>query len=319
MATPSLIASYEVLSTSNDLSSLDTPSFTPSNGEVIVVKAVSESFNNPDVTTVTGGGQSYTSQVYYSVSAHSVLRITTAVISGSPGSMTVSQAFGGTGGWHSMVVERWGSAQLAGSPAVASGESLGAPSLDISTVADGSVVSWAAGDWNATAPGTPAYRSSAVQDGLHDKSGTTSYVAYFAYQVTSTAGTQTMGLTSPSGQKASIGGIEIQGVVTTPTVTTQAVTNLTATTATGNGTVVSDGGDTITERGVCWSTSLNPTTSDSKATSAGTTGSYNVSITGLTNGTLYHARAYAINTNGTSYGSDVTFRPYAVDVGWFRA
>jgi hypothetical protein len=319
MATPSLIASYEVLSPTADITSLDTPAFTPSNGEVIIVKAAAESFDNPDITTVSGGSQSYTSRVYVSTSSNSVVRINTAVISGSPGSMTVSQAFSGTGGWRSIVVERWGNAQLAGTPAVASGGVTGAPSLDIVTVADGSAVSWVSGDWNAVAPGTPAYRSGATQDGLHDKSGTVSYVAYFAYQITTTAGTQTMGLTSPGGQKASIGGIEIQGVAGLATVTTQPVTDLTATTATGNGTVVSDGGDTITERGVCWSTSLNPTTSDSKATSAGTTGVYTVSMTGLSNGTLYHARAYAINTNGTSYGADVTFRPYAVDSAWMRA
>ncbi|HET9412139.1 MAG TPA: hypothetical protein VFO38_04810 [Candidatus Saccharimonadales bacterium] len=319
MATPSLIASYEVLSPTADLTSLDTPAFTPNNGEVLIVKAASESFNNPDIGAASGGGQTFTSRVYEATSSNSVIRIHSAIVSGSPGSMTVSQAFGGTGGWRSIVVERWGSATLAGSPAVNSGVSTGAPSLTVTTVADGSVVSWVSADWNAVAPGTPAYRSSATQDGLHDKSGTTSYVAYFAYQVTTTAGTQTIGLTAPGSQQATIGGIEIQGVITTPTVTTQAVTELTVTTATGNGTVVADGGETITERGVCWSTSLNPTTSDSKATSAGTTGSYSVSITGLSNGTLYYARAYAINANGTSYGDNVTFRPYAVNVGWIRA
>ena len=125
-----------------------------------------------------------------------------------------------------------------------------------------------------------------------------------------------MGLTSPGSQLAAIGGIEIQGL-SAPTVLSLPVTNVALTTATGNGVVVADGGDTVTERGVCWSTSLNPTTSDSKATSAGTVGSYTVSITGLTNGTLYHARAYAINSVGTSYGNDVTFQPFAVSTAWF--
>ena len=318
MATPSLIASYEVLSPTADITSLDTPSFTPSNGEVLIVKAAAESFDNPVVGAASGGGQSFTSRLHFSNSANAVIRVHTAIVSGSPGSMTVSQAFSLNGGWRSIVVERWGNATLAGSPAVNSGESVGAPSLTVTTVADGSVVSWVSADWNAIAPGTPAYRSSAIQDGFHDKSPS-NYVAYYAYQVTTTAGSQTIGLTSPGGQKASIGGIEVQGLASAPTVTTQAVTNLAATTATGNGTVVSDGADTITERGVCWSTSLNPTTSDSKATSAGTTGAYTVSITGLTNGTLYHARAYAINSLGTSYGSDVTFQPYVVSTAWLSA
>lgn len=92
-----------------------------------------------------------------------------------------------------------------------------------------------------------------------------------------------------------------------PTVTTQAVSVIDKTTATGNGNVTSDGGDTITERGTVYSTSENPTTSDTKDTAAGTTGAFTTSIDTLTKGTLYHVRAYAINSVGTSYGSDVTF------------
>jgi hypothetical protein len=114
-------------------------------------------------------------------------------------------------------------------------------------------------------------------------------------------------------------GTNISAAGGTPTVTTDSITNVGGTTATGNGTVSSDGGSTITERGVCWSTSANPTTSDSKATTSGTTGSYSVSITGLSNNTIYHARAYAVNANGTSYGADVTFRMYNVSLSWLRA
>lgn len=95
---------------------------------------------------------------------------------------------------------------------------------------------------------------------------------------------------------------------TAPTVTTQAVTSITDTTATGNGNVTDDGGETITERGVCWNTSGTPTTSDSTATSAGTTGAFTASMTGLTSNTFYYVRAYAINSEGTSYGEEVTFR-----------
>lgn len=114
-------------------------------------------------------------------------------------------------------------------------------------------------------------------------------------------------------------GTSVQSAPTTPVVTTDSITNIGGTTATGNGTVVSDGGSTITERGFCWSTSANPTTSDSKATTAGTTGSYSTTITGLSNGTTYHARAYATNANGTTYGTDTTFQVYNVSISWFRA
>ena len=96
-------------------------------------------------------------------------------------------------------------------------------------------------------------------------------------------------------------------ILSAPTVSTQAVSDIDITTATGEGTVISDGGATITERGVVWALTSNPTTANSKATKAGTTGSYTADITGLTGGVLYHVRAYAINSEGTSYGSDVSF------------
>lgn len=96
-------------------------------------------------------------------------------------------------------------------------------------------------------------------------------------------------------------------VAVAPTVTTNAASSITSVGATGNGSVDSDGGATVTERGFVWSTSVNPTTSDSKVTVAGTTGSYSGSITSLTASTLYHYRAYAINSVGTSYGADTTF------------
>ena len=92
-----------------------------------------------------------------------------------------------------------------------------------------------------------------------------------------------------------------------PTVTTQAVSGVHSVTATGNGNVTDDGGGTITERGVVVSTSANPTTANDKFTSAGTTGAFVAPITERAVSTLYHVRAFATNSAGTSYGDDVTF------------
>ena len=94
-----------------------------------------------------------------------------------------------------------------------------------------------------------------------------------------------------------------------PTVTTVSpITSVARTTASGGGNVTSDGGATVTARGVVWSTSINPTVALSTKTSDGTgTGSFVSSLTGLTCNTLYHVRAYATNSVGTSYGSDITF------------
>lgn len=97
-----------------------------------------------------------------------------------------------------------------------------------------------------------------------------------------------------------------------PDVTTSAVTDIDITTATGNGEVVEDGGQTITQRGVCWNTVGTPTIANSTATTSGTTGVFSVSMTGLTAGTLYYVRAFATNATGTSYGETVTFTTVSV-------
>lgn len=99
--------------------------------------------------------------------------------------------------------------------------------------------------------------------------------------------------------------------ISSPTVTTSAVTNITQTTAQGGGNVTNDGGASVTQRGICWGTSHNPTTSGSHAASGTGTGSYTVQMTGLTANTTYYVRAYAINSQGTSYGDEITFSTLA--------
>mgnify|MGYP000134237495 CR=1 FL=1 len=86
-----------------------------------------------------------------------------------------------------------------------------------------------------------------------------------------------------------------------------AASDITETTATSGGNTTSDGGSTITARGVCWSTSQNPTVTDAKTVDSGTTGSYTSAITGLTAGTTYYVRTYATNANGTTYGAQISF------------
>ena len=92
-----------------------------------------------------------------------------------------------------------------------------------------------------------------------------------------------------------------------PEVTTSQATNIQQTTATGGGNVTSDGGATVTARGVCWSTSHNPTISGSHTTDGTGTGSFTSSLTGLAANTTYYVRAYATNSQGTSYGNEVSF------------
>ena len=92
-----------------------------------------------------------------------------------------------------------------------------------------------------------------------------------------------------------------------PTVVTTSASNITQTTATCGGNVVSDGGASVTARGVCWSTSQNPTIAGNHTTDGSGIGSFTSSLTGLTSGTTYYVRAYATNSVGTVYGDEVYF------------
>jgi hypothetical protein len=105
-------------------------------------------------------------------------------------------------------------------------------------------------------------------------------------------------------------------VVTLPVVTTNSITNITPTTATGGGYVNSSGGGIVTARGVCWSTSTNPTISDSHTTNGSGTGSFTSSLTGLSTETTYYVRAYATNNAGTAYGNQQSFATNnAIEIG----
>jgi len=74
--------------------------------------------------------------------------------------------------------------------------------------------------------------------------------------------------------------------------------------------VSSDGGYALTARGVCWNTIGSPTISDSKTSDGTGTNNCTSSITGLSNGNTYYFRAYATNSNGTSYSNSISFVYY---------
>jgi uncharacterized protein (TIGR02145 family) len=91
------------------------------------------------------------------------------------------------------------------------------------------------------------------------------------------------------------------------TITTTTVTNISGTTAVSGGNITNNGGSLVTQRGVCYSTSANPTTANSTIISGSGTGSFTSNLTALTANTTYYVRAYAINSSGTSYGNQVSF------------
>jgi gliding motility-associated-like protein len=92
-----------------------------------------------------------------------------------------------------------------------------------------------------------------------------------------------------------------------PTVTTTAASAIASATATLAGNVTSDGAIAVTDRGIVYGTSTNPTTANTKVAMGTGTGVFSQQVTGFNSNTLYHFRAYAINAAGISYGSDLTF------------
>ena len=94
-----------------------------------------------------------------------------------------------------------------------------------------------------------------------------------------------------------------------PTVTTNTVSNISATSATCGGNVTSDGNSAVTAKGVCWSTSQNPTIANNKTNDGQGLGAFTSNITGLTTATSYYVRAYATNSNGTGYGEQRICKP----------
>ncbi len=96
-------------------------------------------------------------------------------------------------------------------------------------------------------------------------------------------------------------------LVTPPTVLTQDISNITNCSAMCGGDVVNSGGANVIARGVCWSTTQNPTVNNNHTTDGAGIGAFVSSLTNLQEGTTYYVRAYATNSVGTAYGAERSF------------
>jgi len=83
--------------------------------------------------------------------------------------------------------------------------------------------------------------------------------------------------------------------------------NVTATTAEYGATITNDNGQTVSSRGICWSTKIDPTVKDSVKTSGQGIGIFTATIVNLKPATTYYIRAFAINAAGTKYGGTLSF------------
>jgi len=81
--------------------------------------------------------------------------------------------------------------------------------------------------------------------------------------------------------------------------------SITSNTANSGGVINSDGGSSITSRGIVWGTSAGSSTYS--VTSGTGVGTFTSAMTGLTSGVTYYVRAYATNSLGTKYGSEISF------------
>jgi uncharacterized protein (TIGR02145 family) len=92
-----------------------------------------------------------------------------------------------------------------------------------------------------------------------------------------------------------------------PVLSTSGIGEISQTSANAYGDIISDGGSTLVERGICWSVSPTPTISDQKASAGNETGRYSIVMEGLQPESTYYFRAYATNSLGTAYGIILTF------------
>lgn len=124
------------------------------------------------------------------------------------------------------------------------------------------------------------------------KSGTTYYVRAYA---TNSAGTG-------YGEQVTLATLK-----TAPVVATKNIESVTAIGAVSGGTIINNGGGTISEKGICWSENENPTTYDNKIAAGTDIGTFSSAISMLKPNTSCYVRAYAVNEIGISYGDEKTF------------
>jgi len=92
------------------------------------------------------------------------------------------------------------------------------------------------------------------------------------------------------------------------TVFTTSLNAVQANSASSGGNVIYEGGSPVTERGVCWNTSPEPTVDlTTKTVNGSGAGPFTSLLSSLIPQTTYYVRAYATNSGGTAYGPQLSF------------
>jgi len=100
---------------------------------------------------------------------------------------------------------------------------------------------------------------------------------------------------------------EKEAAKTLPVLSTSNIKVITQNSAISGGIISLQGDTSILEKGICWSSNPSPTTNDHKTAAGNGAAGFSSTLTGLTKSTKYYVRAYATNSNGTSYGNELSF------------
>lgn len=200
------------------------PTFDVVSGDLIVITAFSEDSPNTLSTPTWTGTGTVTLQQSVVVSSYCTAFLYTIAVTATATGRTISQTrTAGSGQW-SFYASVWRNHGGLGNTGKAN--TSGAPSLALTTSANSAVVCGNS-DWNASSPTGRTWRTvngTAMTESSAGGVAGSTYYAYTGYSLdTGTAGTTTVGMTLPSGQKYSIVAAEILGVAgVTPSVTTGA-------------------------------------------------------------------------------------------------
>ncbi|MFM8960052.1 MAG: hypothetical protein ACKOKH_07325, partial [Bacteroidota bacterium] len=94
-------------------------------------------------------------------------------------------------------------------------------------------------------------------------------------------------------------------------INTRTVYGISNTMAYSGGSLTSDGGSFVTQRGVVYDSVAGPTLTSNQTNDGTGTGSFTSMMTGLASSTTYYVRAYANNAQGTAYGNELSFNTTA--------
>lgn len=298
-----------------DLTALSGGSNTsPSTGDIVIVAVATGSSTDRSIG-VTTSGYSEIVELYSGDDNASNFSVNWKIMGASPDTSVVTTPSGNNNDALTVIAHVWRGVD-SGTPfdvsyQSATGTNGGRPTPPaITPTTSGAIIiaCGCAGVANAQSAGfTTATLSNFITINITDSYDSVSGMGSYAWTSGTYTPAQFGGNRANTGDSWCAATLALRPLAVAPTVTTQAVSSIASTTATGNGNVTADGGATVSERGVCWKTSTGPTTADSKANSGTGTGAYTVSMTSLSPNTLYYVKAYAINSVGTSYGSEVTF------------